>query len=163
MTQNAGAVPEMEELLDAYGDRLLRVCICYMDGSVTDGEDAFQETLLKIYRNRSRFLGASAPLTWMTRIAINTCLDLRRKQPLPAVSEVVHEESARDRYPSENHVYQCILTLPAEYREVLFLKYYQEFTSAEIGTMLELSLSAVCSRLHRAKKALKAELQKGAV
>jgi RNA polymerase sigma-70 factor (ECF subfamily) len=67
----------IEELIDLYGDGILRLCILYL-GDRHLAEDAFQETFVKAWKKRDDFRGDSSVKTWLTRIAINTCRDLLR-------------------------------------------------------------------------------------
>ena len=67
----------IEELIDLYGDAILRLCILYL-GDRQLAEDAFQETFLKAWEKWDGFRGESSVKTWLTRIAVNTCRDMLR-------------------------------------------------------------------------------------
>ncbi len=67
----------IEELIDHYGDGLLRLCLLYL-GDRQLAEDAFQETFLKAWKSLPDFRGDSNMKTWLTRIALNTCRSMLR-------------------------------------------------------------------------------------
>ena len=66
-----------EQLVDQYQTALLRTCYLYLRDR-TQAEDAVQETFFKAYRNLSQFRGESSFKTWLLRIALNTCHDMRK-------------------------------------------------------------------------------------
>ena len=65
-----------EQLVMQYQTMLLRTCYLYL-GEKTLAEDAVQDTFLKAYRNWDAFRGDSSRRTWLMKIAVNTCRDLR--------------------------------------------------------------------------------------
>ena len=101
----------IEELIDLYGDGILRLCILYL-GDRQLAEDAFQETLIKAWKKWDGFRGESSVKTWLTRIAVNTCRDMlrsgwfrtmRRSQPVETLFDLAAEgyHGCRARRPAE--------------------------------------------------------------
>ena len=68
---------QLSRLIRTYEKDLLRLCCIYMK-DVTLAEDAVQETFIKAYKSMDAFRGDSSARTWLIRIAINTCRDMRR-------------------------------------------------------------------------------------
>ena len=67
----------LAEWLEAYGDLINRTC-CLILGDRALAEDAAQETFLRAWKSMDKFKGDASPRTWLTRIAINVCRNMRR-------------------------------------------------------------------------------------
>lgn len=79
MAEDQSRQPDTElipQLLDAYGDRLLRLCTLYLR-DVHLAEDALQDTMLRAWRARDTYRG-EGDVTWITQIAVNVCKDYLR-------------------------------------------------------------------------------------
>lgn len=57
--------------------------------------------------------------------------------------------------PEDSELLACVMTLPAKYRTVLYLFYYEDYSVQEIADLLNLKVSAVTTRMSRARKQLK--------
>src|SRR5881296_3639730 len=73
----AGDINAVQALFEEHRTRIYRVCLLYTD-SMDDAKDVLQETFLRAYKSVRNFRGDSSFTTWLTRIAINICLNLRR-------------------------------------------------------------------------------------
>lgn len=137
-----------------------------------DAEDVTQDVLLQVVRKLSTFRGEAAFTTWLHRVTVNAALAVRRKRnqrdehrvhdPLENfTNDGQHAGHVRPwpRLPDdvaldqEQHemIEQAIAQLPETYRDVFVLADVQELPNAEIGELLDLSVAAVKSRLHRAR------------
>ena len=153
----------IEELIDLYGDGILRLCILYL-GDRHLAEDAFQETFIKVWKKWDGFRGESSVKTWLTRIAVNTCRDMlrsgwlrmmRRSQPVETLFGLATDEDIQE----EAAVRDALLRLPGIYREVVLLHYDQGMKTKEIGKALRLSPNSVSTRLRRARAFMEKELK----
>ena len=68
---------DMEDLIKQYGDTIFRMCFIYLHDTGL-AEDAMQETFVKAFRNYTAFKHECSEQSWLMRIAINTCKDMRR-------------------------------------------------------------------------------------
>ncbi len=68
---------DIGELMARFGTDVYRTCFVYLSDAHL-AEDAMQETFLKAYKARKSFRGQASPSTWLMRIAINVCKDMRR-------------------------------------------------------------------------------------
>ena len=106
-------------------------------GGRRTGGGRAQETLLRAWRRYGTFREAAAERTWITAIALNVCRDLlrspwhTRRMELSALAEPSAEDAPWDDTPL-----RAVLSLPRKYREVVLLRYYEEFTLEEIGRPL---------------------------
>lgn len=157
----------IEELIDLYGDQLLRLCLLYL-GDRQLAEDALQETLIKAWTRWDTFRGESSVKTWLTHIAVNTCRDMlrsgwfrmmRRSEPV----EKLFYLSAPGDVQEDTAVRDAVLRLPGKYREVVLLHYDQDMKIREIAEALDLSPNSVSTRLRRAKALLMKELKGGSM
>lgn len=155
----------IEELIDLYGDGILRLCILYL-GDRHLAEDAFQETFIKAWKKWDGFRGESSVKTWLTRIALNTCRDLlrsgwfrtmRRSQPV----ETLFDRATGEDIQEEFAVRDALMRLPGLYREVVLLHCDQGLKIMEIAKALGLSQNTVSTRLRRARALMEKELKEG--
>ena len=145
--------------------------LCYrMLGEPEAAEDAAQETFLRAYQNLHRYDQSRSFATWLLSIGAHYCIDrLRRRKlsvfsmdeenedgtsfeipdassPDPEVETVKHEE--RDRL----HI--LLKDLDETDRAAVIMRYWYDYSEIEIAESLKLTVSAVKSRLHRARRAL---------
>ncbi len=160
-----------DALYQAYGARVLNV-IYRMTGNAQTAEDLAQDVWLKVYKRLDTFAGRSQVYTWLYRVAVNHTLSYLRKEkrtlqknrPLDDLNEVIADPTVTDA--DSNHqrtlevrarsraVWTAIQTLGPKYRVPLVLHYYEELSYREVADAMELSVSAVEARIHRAKKQL---------
>lgn len=151
-------------MVEQHQAALLRTCYVMLNDYAL-AEDAVQETFLKAYQAMDSFRGDCSPKTWLMRIAVNTCRDLRRKAWFRCVDRrVTPEQLPQACIPfdeTDDSVIQGMMKLPSKEKAVLLLYFYQDMTLEEIGRTLGLSKSAISNRLVRAKKKLRTVLERG--
>ena len=160
-TRTEGQLMDIETIIDAYGDGLLRLCLLYL-GDRQLAEDAFQTAIIRAWRSLPAFRGESSMKTWLSRIAVNVCRDMLRSGwfrmrkscvSIDALTDLAAEPSARD-----GEVTQAVLALPGKYREVIVLYYDRDMKLGEIAETLHLPVNTVSTRLRRARALLKKAL-----
>lgn len=167
-----------DSVYQAYGGKILNLAF-RMTGSEETARDMTQDIFLKVYERLDTFQQKSDIYTWIYRIATNHILNhlkkMKRQQLFSlldkSVDELLRESGAdTDRESSlpdqmmekserENFVWNAILALPGKYRMPLVMFRYENMSYKEIAEKLELSLSAVESRIHRANKQLIKKLE----
>jgi len=142
-----------------------------MVGNKEDAEDITQEALLQAYRTWLQVdpNGAGGYVKWCYRIAHNLAIDsVRKKKPRSlGEEEVEHSPDTRALRPEEvyehrvqaGQIKECIQALEEKYREVLILRYQEDMSYEEIAKVLELPVSTIETRIHRAKKMLREKLE----
>lgn len=133
--------------------------------NVTDRDDVVQEVVLKVWLHLSTFRSESSFRTWIMRVAINEALQIFRRerqrgacQPfcdfdlLASSYESPHQSFAR--VETAQVVRRAVVGLPAIYRQVLILHDLEQRSTEETARSLESSISAVKTRLHRARRML---------
>lgn len=153
---------ELIQLMAQYKTQLMRMAYMYL-GDLPLAEEAVQDTFMKAYTHLDRFRGDSSRETWLMRIAINTCKDLRRTgwfrhRKNTTTLDTVPEQGEEDAYPDDT-VLQAVMALPDKDKQVILLRYYQDMTVPEVAQALSISVSSAASRLNRAKAHLRSLLK----
>jgi|SRR5437867_5523415 len=153
------------ELVSRYETKVFSLAL-KMVRNPEDAEDILQDTFLRAYRGIKSFKGHSTFSTWIYRITANSALMRLRKKQLPTVSIEDADEretpvSIADWAPGpveqllsqelQQVMDEAIEALPAEFRQVFVLRDIEEISNAEVAEILDLSVAAVKSRLHRAR------------
>lgn len=167
-----GETHAFDILAERYADKVHRLTYRVLRNE-EDAQDALQEAFLSAYRNLGRFEGKSTFSTWLYRVAMNAALMKRRKRREGMVSleeprdreegQVTLQIADWGRGPAEealndelrDALERAVLSLPEELAQVFLLREEQGMSNAEAADILELSVPAVKSRLHRARVALR--------
>lgn len=142
--------------------RLIRLCYAYLH-DIALAEDAVQETFLKAWKGYDRFRGEAAERTWIVRIAINTCKDLRRSAWFRHIDRSAAPETlpegARPFTQTDDTVARAVMALKPRLREVALLRWYQGLTGNETAEALGIARATVYNRLEKAQRILQKELE----
>lgn len=180
--------PTDEELVDAFQggdlaafdvlvyrwDRKIQAAIFRIMGTEDEARDLCQEAFLRAYRALGGFKGEARFSSWLYQIALNLCRDrMRRSKGRTLVSLDELEEAGngllqKGPTPLElveagdmsRAVASAVAALPAEQREVIVLKEYQDLTFVEIAEILGVPLSTVKTRLYRGLGQLRHKLER---
>lgn len=170
-----GDTAAFDELVRRYAERVHRLAFKVLRQE-EDAEDALQEAFLSAYRNLSKFKGDSEFSTWLYRVAMNAALMRLRKRREGMVSleqptdqrdaNVTLQLADLARTPLEETINEelretleaAVDKLPEELAQVFLLREVEGLSNSEVAEILELSVPAVKSRLHRARIALRDEL-----
>ena len=148
---------EAERLVDTYSDMILRISWHYLR-SAADADDICQNVFLKLLSGNYSFESPEHEKAWIIRTAINACKDeLRQARRNVVVLDESLKVAAEE--PATGEVLDAVKRLPLKYREVIYLYYYEGYSTDEIAKMLDAASSTVRSRLARARARLKEELE----
>lgn len=143
-----------------------------MVNSREDAEDITQEALYQAWRtwNQVDPEAAGGYVKWCYRIAHNLSIDtLRKKKPRSAEEDEIDRaadtktlrpEEVYEHRVQAGQVQDSIQSLDEKYREVLILRYQEELSYEKIAEILELPVSTIETRIHRAKKMLREKLER---
>ena len=134
-----------------------------MVGNADDAMDLLQDVLLSVYRNLENFRGDAPFGAWIFRIATFRCTDhLRRTKPqilefeeLPDADRNNNPASGYENARSNRAIIGLLARLPNDQRQVIELKFFQNFTFEEIAGQLGISSNTAKSRLYAALKKLR--------
>ena len=152
----------LERMVAVYQLPLLRLCYAYLHDEEL-ARDAVQETFIKAYRGMNQFRHQSSEKTWLNRIAINTCKDMRRtawfRQVDRRITLDMLPEPAAPVDQRDESLTEAIMNLPIKLKEVALLCWLQGMSYNEAADTLGVTHQAVSSRLNRARKKLRAVLE----
>ncbi|WP_299945072.1 RNA polymerase sigma factor [uncultured Ruegeria sp.] len=177
---SAAPDPSDEELLGQFADgdtaaaRLLTGRLgprCYsvalrMLGNRAEAEDVTQEAMMRLWKMSPNWVPGQAQLsTWLYRVTLNLCVDLRRKKRPDALENVAEpedqaasvvdqiQESAR-----KDALQAALDQLPDRQRQAVILRHIEELSNPEIAGIMDISVEAVESLTARGKRSLTAML-----
>ena len=172
----AGDRAEFARLVDAYSNQIYRLAM-KMLADEQDAEDVLQNTFMKALQSIEKFEGRSSTSTWLYRIAVNEALmSLRRQKPTIAVAmdyeddddELLHPTQFTDwcclpeedllSEESKRHLDAAIRRLPEKLRVVFILRDIEGLSIRETSEALDLTDTAVKTRLLRARLNLREQL-----
>ncbi len=173
----SGQDPALNDLMDRHAGRLFHYLIRQLQNE-TDAAELAQETFVRVYQNRERFRAGASFSAWLYTIATNLVKDrFRWRSRHPQVSleaertaaggslgEVLPETrpgpgEALQMEERAEAVRNAVAALPEDLRTALLLSEYEGLTHAEIGEVVGCSAKAVESRIFRARKQLRSELE----
>ncbi len=137
-----------------------------MLGSSAEAEDATQEAFVRVYTRLETYDSGRKFSSWILSVASHYCIDRlrRRKAYIVSMDEIGSDRWVPDSAPRpeeqlvdserEAHVRRILATLPPQYRLVIVLRYWHDMSYEEISEITDSTISAVKSRLHRARKAM---------
>ena len=150
------------ELVGLYQTPLRRMC-CVWLGDAALAEDAVQETFLRAYRALPVFRGECSAKTWLCRIAVNVCRNMKRSwwwRHVDRAVEIDNLPEAGAAFATEDDsLLQAVCALPLRQREVILLYYYQDMNMRVIAKTLDTSVSTVSRRPDAARKTLLRQLE----
>ena len=148
------------EGITAMTKQLYRVS-CGLLRSEADREDAVQETILRAWEKLDTLKHEEFFRTWVVRILINECRSIGRQRsrviPIDELPETVDEAAPSDEQTRE--LRQAVMALPDALRLPVILHYVEGYDVTEAGKILGIPAGTVKSRLSRARKQLKLELE----
>lgn len=163
-----GSDEAFTKLVEAYQTHVYNLCY-RMLGEPESAEDAAQETFLRAYQHLHRYDSQRPFATWLLSIAAHYCIDrLRRRRftmmsmdqdedeggfELPDV-DAPNPESEAVRREQRQRMQGLLGHLNAVDRAAIVLRYWEDYSEGEIAEALDLTVSAVKSRLHRARREL---------
>lgn len=152
-------------LYDQYATDVLRVCYFYLSDR-EKAEDVCQDVFVRLMTTHP-LLQPGREKSWLLKVALNRCRDLWRGAWLKRVIlggptfELIPAPDEFSRRDDQQAMMAAINQLPATFKEVILLHYYQGMNIAEIAQMLKLPEGTISSRLSRGRKKLESILLKG--
>ena len=157
------------EIIRDYKDGL----ILYLNGftqNVCIAEELMEETFVKLVVKKPKFSARYSFKTWLYTIGRNTAIDYLRRNSKSAnmsAEEIQNilseEESLEQSYIREEEkivVHRAMNKLNAEYRQVLYLVFFEDFSTEQIAAVMKKSKRQIANLSYRAKLSLKAQLDK---
>jgi RNA polymerase sigma-70 factor (ECF subfamily) len=164
-----GDLSGFEALVRKYQDRVYNLCR-YMIRDPQDAQDAAQDVFLKAYKGMKGFKPDASLYTWLYRIAVNTCLDYKRKSRRDTLKKQPLTEDLPSNEPLPAELYEsreigesiqlALQKLPEKLRAAIVLREIEGLSYEEIAEVLHTSAGTVKSRISRAREQLRHLLKK---
>lgn len=169
--------PAFKYLVDNYQDRVFNTAIGIVQNA-EDAEDVAQEVFIQVYRSIHSFKGESKLSTWLYRIVTTRSLDLLRSrkskkrfgfiqrmfgdgnEPLYEIPDFNHPGVALDKKENAAKLFKAIAQLPDNQKTAFTLHKLEDLSYQEISDVMQTSVAAVESLMHRAKQNLRKMLEK---
>ena len=149
---------DVNQAVERYADMVQRVCLYHLKNQ-TDTEDVFQNVFLKYMLHEECFLDQEHEKAWLLRVTINACRDyLRNFFRRNTVSLYVLKEAEAEERKDYREVLEAVMSLPAKYKDAIYLHYYEGYSAAEIGRILGKKENTIYSQLSRARGMLRDKL-----
>lgn len=145
-------------LVKKYIDSLFRLALSHTKNP-TDAEDVVQNVFLKLLQQKRDFESEEHVRNWLIRVTVNECKKWHRS---PWRRHLSFEDGCADLPNTtgrDREVLQAIMDLPVKYRTVIYLYYYEGYSTQQIAQALGIAKGTVCVRLSRAREMLRVELQ----
>ena len=149
---------KFEECVTCNKEKFYRLAYTYVKNS-HDAMDILQESILKGYSNLSKVKDIIALDKWMNRIIINTALDFLRKS---SKETVIDKESIivdKVATTADENLSYAIDALDPGLKTIIILKYFHGYTINEVADILEISVSTVKNRMHKALSLLRVDIK----
>ena len=157
------------EIVGAYKDGL----ILYLNGytrNIFVAEELAEDTFFRLMTKKPRFAGNSSFKSFLYAIGRNVAVDYIRRSgrlrtvPLEEAEYALREEQSLEqtyiREEQKRTVHRALATLPADYRQVLWLSFFEGFSHKETAAVMHKSDRQITNLLYRAKQSLRSILEK---
>jgi len=163
----------LDRLIEQYQHRLLRYLV-YLAGNRELAEDLFQETWIRVLERGHQYDGKHEFSTWLYAVARNLTIDYLRKKSPVSLNGLMEEEDHAPLEPADTRpmawevvqqheqserVSAALVSIPAEYREAVVLRFQEGLALDEIATVTGSPLGTVKSRLYRGLNMLMSRLK----
>ena len=151
-----------DALYTRYASDIIRVSYFYL-GDRVKAEDVCHDAFVSLFVNRPA-LEPGHEKTWLLKVAMNRCRDIWRSAWVRRVIsgspafEMIPAPDTLGKHMEKAEVLQAVHSLPADFREIFILYYYQGYGISEISGILNLPEGTISSRLSRGRKKLEAIL-----
>ncbi|WP_057762050.1 RNA polymerase sigma factor [Cytobacillus praedii] len=148
----------VHEIVQTYSDTLIRIAV-QQTKNMPEAEDIVQEVFMTLMRQKKLFDNEAHLKAWLIKVTFNKCKDYfkssRVKKTVPITEEMTFIAK------EEQMVLPEIFELNQNERVIVYLHYYEGYTTAEIADLLEMKVNTVGSKLRRIRMKLKNILEEG--
>ena len=127
----------ISDLLDKYSDMVLRIAYTYLKNRA-DAEDIVQDVFLRIIDKKPSFNDESHEKSWLIRATINMCknkVNMFWNKNKCSIDDV-QEFAVSDKYNTDTSVFQAVMALGEKYRVVVYMYYYEGYSTPEIADVI---------------------------
>ena len=145
-------------LVMKYTDTVFRVALNIVKSPSSAAEDVCQEVFLRLWKNKNDFADDQDAKYWLIRVAINE----GRRSIVSKWNKYENLDDYAEKLSFQttemSDLFYSVMNLSRKYRIVIYLYYYEGYSTAEISKLLSSSEAAVRTQLHRGRELLKKDL-----
>ena len=157
----------VEHALDTWGGLVYRLALS-QTRSPHDADDVAQDVFLKLLQDTTMFQDDEHLKAWLVRVTVNRCKELhrsawrRRVDAMDSTSPELANLEAPAKELVTSEVWEAVHRLPKQARLIVHLHYFEGYSLDEIARITRCNPATVKTRLHRARKKLKLDLEQEA-
>jgi RNA polymerase sigma factor (sigma-70 family) len=149
---------EMSQIYYRHVETVYRVCFMFMKNSY-DTEDMVQNTFIRLMKDGTHFQSEEHKKAWLIRTATNLCKDFFRNWWTKTVG-IDDAAEVTDKIPfAIDDTLKKVMELPSKYKIVVYMYYYEGYSTVEIAKILDKNESTIRSHLSSGRKRLKIEME----
>lgn len=149
---------ELSQIYHRHVKTVYRVCFMFMKNE-HETEDMVQNTFVRLMQDKTLFESWEHEKAWLIRTATNLCKDAFRRRRKETIGLDLVSEAAIEQPFEVDETLKKVLQLPNKYKTVIYMYYYEGYSTPEIAKKLKKNLSTVRSHLHNGRKLLKIQLE----
>ncbi len=148
---------EIAESYKCHMTMVYRICFAYMKNPA-DTEDAVQDTFYKLIKSGPKFESEEHEKAWLIRVAMNVCKNSLRHWFRKREDFAEHENLQSAEDIEIDDTLEVVMDLPDKYKTVVYLYYYEGYSTPEISNILGKPQSTIRNHLHEARGILKEKI-----
>ena len=148
---------EIAEIYTRHVNTIYRICYTYMKNS-SDTEDIVQETFIRLMKFGGSYESEEHEKAWLIRTAANLCKDYLKHWWRKRENLEDYQNLQDDNNTKNDDTLEVVMSLPDKYKTVVYLYYYEGYTSVEISKILSKPQSTIRNYLHEARNILRTKL-----
>jgi len=146
----------IDDVLEKYSNMVFRIAYSQTKNKA-DAEDVFQTVFIRLMKCNTEFESEQHLKAWLIRTTVNCGKSLLTSAWVRRTTGLA--DDATTEMPEVSEVYDTVMRLPAKYRIVIHLHYYEDMSISDMAKTLGKSVGTVKSQLHRAREILKTKLK----
>lgn len=150
---------QFERVIRTYADMVYRLAYAHLRNPA-DADDVFQDVFLKYAEKAPAFASEEHRRAWLIRVTVNRCRSLYRSNWWKRLVPLEEAVTAAVPAPADPELDEALAKLPAKYRTVIHLHYFENYGASEIAALTGQRASSVRAQLTRARRLLE-EILKG--
>lgn len=148
----------VHEIVQTFSDTLIRIAV-QQTKNMAEAEDIVQEVYMTLMRQKKPFDSENHLKAWLIKVTFNKCKDYFKSSRVKKTVPITEDMTLIAK--EDQMVLPEIFELDPKERVIVYLHYYEGYTTAEIADLLEMNVNTVGSKLRRVRMKLKVILEEG--
>ena len=146
----------ISDVVEKYSDMVLRLAYVYVK-NIPDAEDITQDVFIKFFKSKKVFNDMEHIKAWFITVTKNTSKDYLKSWWRKKTDKLKDNIAVSDNY-FNSEIVKVVLNLPINYRDIIYLFYYDGYSTIEIAERFNMKEATVRTRLKRGRALLKSKL-----